>query len=550
MEFPTIKGTPSDVRRRLSGVLTADAEESARSVAGRRRSSLVSLDDAVEDMPKHKQGGGSTSRSRRASVITNFFAKSSTSFDYQERSIRPTVVMAMIYLKDPCPDVQKLRTVVADRLLEFPRFCSTFRQQDGAVFFDQLSRDEIDLEHHVQVKHGKGQFGEKETGDLITSSCLEWWDAEKPLWRMTLVKEMEGGRSMLFCKMDHAVGDGVALMSVLLSLLDDPPKEIRSLQSRREEKPTVALSQRIVNNIHGIYYGTIGWLLGGFDPENGLKIPREKKLEEFGSKTFSQVRPFSLGRVKAIKEELKGTTVNDVIVATLTIAMRKYFEKTNDPVLKKIDKGKDLHMSFVVNTRSQSSSSEKVTNLGNDFLVTSLPFELRYKSKIDAVWRSKASVDYLKLSPALYLLKIVTQKLLLLLPEEALIAAAVDNSFKPTAFVTNVMGPTFEATFAGYAVDDLNYLVSANIGLYFGVLSYNGKVNVSFTTDSLARVDCLLLKICVEEAFEGLEKDVMDASPGELKDPNLKSTAARLLEFAAPCAAAVALSYICKAFLK
>lgn len=548
MDLPTVEGTPSEVRKRLSVVLAADVEESAKDVANRRRSSII-VNDVAETLGQEETE--SSVSSRRASVLTHFFAKSSVSSDYQEKSIRPTLVIAMIYLKDPHPDAQKLRTVIGNRLLDIPRFCSIFRQeQDGSVFFDQLPRDDIDLEHHVRVRHENGKFGEKETGELITSSCLEWWDAKKPLWQITVVTNMEGGRSMLFCTIDHALGDGVALTSVLLSLLDDPPENVKSFQRRREERPSVAVSQRVVDFIHGIYYGSVGWILEGFDPDNGLKISREKQLKDFGEKTFSQCKPISLDKIKTMKQKLKGATVNDVILAIITIAIRRYFEKTDDPVLEQIKKGKELHMKFVVNTRSQASSSERVTNLGNDFQVASLPFALRYKSNIDAVWRCKAMVDYLKLSPALPLLKHVVLKALGALPEEALIAAAIDNSFKATAFVTNVMGPTFEATIGGYKVDDLNYLAAANIGLYFGILSYNGLVNISFTADSLAQIDCPLLKKCVDEAYSRLEKDTMEASPVELQNPKLKSLAARILEMVAPCAAVVLVSYAFKAFRK
>mmetsp|Transcript_1815 Transcript_1815/g.2419 ORF Transcript_1815/g.2419 Transcript_1815/m.2419 type:complete len:93 (+) Transcript_1815:50-328(+) len=50
--------------------------------------------------------------------------------------------------------------------------------------------------------------------------------------------------------------------------------------------------------------------------------------------------------------------------------------------------------------------------------------------------------------------------------------------------LSNVPGPRNEVTICGKVVDDLQFFMFSPLGLYLGLISYNGKVSMSIAMDS------------------------------------------------------------------
>jgi hypothetical protein len=276
-------------------------------------------------------------------------------------------------------------------------------------------------------------------------------------------------------------------------------------------------------------------LIQPHDKENNLKIPKEKTIGEAGCKTFTVTQTHDLATIKKMASTLSGASINDVIMATVTIGIRRYLERTNDPILSYIDKGKKkLQAMSLVNLRgvADNRKEEDGFNLGNDFATLNFPLPLNYKSEVDAVWKIKNMMDYYKVSPAIYLIKRCGLKLLSILPEQALIQASLETIRKPSCIISNVMGPPIECKLAGYSVDSISFLVSSAIGLYVGLISYNGKVTISFATDELAKIDCGLLKECLEGAMSDMEK--LCNSKQKIEQPDMTSYAAKFIEYALP----------------
>jgi len=101
------------------------------------------------------------------------------------------------------------------------------------VVFYPLSLEEIDMDYHFQVVDGKGTFDDNNVSDLVSDAHLLDWDRSKPLFRIILVFNMKGGRSMLFAIVDHTVGDGASMAATLLSLFD---KEDTNNKNKGREK--------------------------------------------------------------------------------------------------------------------------------------------------------------------------------------------------------------------------------------------------------------------------------------------------------------------------
>lgn len=495
----------------------------------------------------HRESNGTThkrkssTKAKRVDVLTELFAKHTVSDYFINYPAKPNIIIGMYRIKEKHPDVDNIRRVMGDRLLQFSRFSSIFylNKKTNRVLCEEISKDDVDLQHHIVHLDGKGSFDDEDLSNLISKSASESWDVKKPLWKFIVVTNMKDAGSMIFSKMDHAIGDGVAILTVFRSLLDDVPVEM-SFQRRRATGPSLRSSHKIINFLYGFYDGLIGWILKPADPENGLKIPGHAN---FGStaKEYLRSKKFSLSTLKNMKDRLCDVSVNDIVIAVVSLGVRKYFEKTNDRILSKIDRNTNatkLNCSSVVNSREKATADETVTDLGNDFLAISYNLPLSSKTirnELDYVWNAKAAVDFYKTSPTLKLMK-ATGKLLefVRVPDLFYIKIVAEAVRKSTLVLSNLMGPSSECSLAGHVIDDMEFLLVCPVGLYVGILSYNNAFRFTFTADKAARINTLLLKECFEDAFDQLEQKILNHSDCDggksLKSPVVTPFSAKLLE--------------------
>lgn len=518
---------PSVERRRLSLELVSSTWESQRDFQNRRRDSLKKTVRIEE--PDVVSKSSDASESRRASVYTDVFARSSLSSEFVEKKLRPTSVMAMLFFEDPNPDINKVRNVLGERILAIPRFSAIFRLEDNKIYCDPIPQSTVDLTYHITTLDGQKRFDDEELANLIDEESNEYWDISKPLWSMRLVSNLKDGGSMLFCKFDHAIGDGVALLGVLRSIIDDPPSGMKSFQKKRISPPSLSWAHRVVTFFYGCYEGTIGSMKVPQDPDNGLKLPADAtELKDRFSKTFTQTKAFPLKTIKEVKNKMEFTTVNDILMGIVTVGCREYLEKTKDPVVPKLKKGAHLQAQIVINSRE---GNETQFQMKNDIILHTLKLPMNYSDVVDAVWKNKLIVDEIKASPAIWLNKRMIRMLLPLLPEEKVIKTTFENARKPTAILSNVIGPSFKASLAGHPINDINFLVTSNIGLYIGMISYNDHVHLAFTADKAINIDTGLLKSCFEDAYDNLCDNVLKDPRPVFKAPDMTPVSAKVLQY-------------------
>jgi len=538
MEAIGLNERPSDARRRLTGVLGADSEEF---IAVARRRSTVSLTipkeldkELIQDGNEGAEGRRVSVAGRRASAFSRVFALSSVSESFAEEKLRPTLINAMIFFDEPNPDVNKLREVLSERLLCIPRFRSIVRIDGSEVHFDPLPREEVDFDEHLKVVDGKKKFTENDIEQLVTDTFLTDWSASRPLWRMTLVKNLADGRSMLFIVIDHAIGDGVGLLSLCLSLFDDPSDEEYSKPMResvtqpKTKGKSLTWSHFAISFLGGIYDGIVNTLNPPSDPESYLMIPKKELELDCPGKGLAQTRAIPVSEVKALKDKMAGTTLNDVVIAILTMAIRKYFEKTGDAALDVVLKGKGkIRGDFPVNMR-RGNEGEGI-DVRNIFCLASFAFPIDYSDPINAVWQCKATVDELKVSPSFYLRKILGDLLFGKTPDTVLAPKVLELMNRSTCMISNVKGPTGKATLGGYKIDDLNFTTSYLGGLYFGVLTYGGNLRVSLILDDRTKADVKQLRDCFESAYDELKDSLKDVDADKpLQMPDMTPASARV----------------------
>lgn len=113
---------------------------------------------------------------------------------------------------------------VADRLHLVPRYRQRLHSPAAGlanpVWVDD---DGFDLGWHVRGATLPAPGGDNELAALVGREMSRRLDRSRPLWELTLVDGLDGGRRALLARMHHALVDGVAAVDIGTVLLDPTP---------------------------------------------------------------------------------------------------------------------------------------------------------------------------------------------------------------------------------------------------------------------------------------------------------------------------------------
>lgn len=253
----------------------------------------------------------------------------------------------------------------------------------------------------------------------------------------------------------------------------------------------------------GVIKGILGPAADAPDKANALKIKdhRNPGME----KALHMSDKISLADVKVIKNKIDGVSINDVFAALLTMTLRRYYEEIGDPVATQ-----SVRASFPVNLRTSSDTVDN--SFGNRIVVSKFRCDFNYRDALDAIYKTKYQSDQIKSS---VFGDVVAQKmmtiLLPLLPKEALLDVLFDAFAATTAMLSNVPGPQQQVKLMGNTIKDLNFFALPPIGIYLGILSYNGGVSLGVVTDSKTCDDPVRLTKHWALAWQDMQKCVSQA---------------------------------------
>src|SRR5256885_1929813 len=139
-----------------------------------------------------------------------------------------------VWLLTPAITRAALEERITDKLLKYQRFRQKVVQDTMGASW--VLDDGFDLDAHVVPHKLKRRRGQSEraapqefAGELATTPL----DPARPLWQFHLVEDYEGG-SALIARVHHCIADGIALISVMMSITDggaDPPARKPSRKS-------------------------------------------------------------------------------------------------------------------------------------------------------------------------------------------------------------------------------------------------------------------------------------------------------------------------------
>ena len=144
-----------------------------------------------------------------------------------------------VWLVEPRITLAQLRARIADKLLKYERFQrKVVLDAMGASWVDD---DAFDIAHHVGVlklRRAKGQSEREAFQALCGRLAMTPLDPDRPLWQFHLVENYDGG-SAIVARIHHCIGDGIALISVMMSITDggaDPPRRRRRAEAEEREE--------------------------------------------------------------------------------------------------------------------------------------------------------------------------------------------------------------------------------------------------------------------------------------------------------------------------
>ena len=436
-----------------------------------------------------------------------------------------------VWLLEPKVAYETLCARVAEKLLKYERFRQVVvRDATGAASW--VGDESFDIHHHVvreKLKRAKGQ-SEREAlqarvGELATTPL----DPDRPLWQFCLIESYEGG-SALIARVHHCIGDGIALISVMMTITDggsDPPARKRRAASAEADgadwlshavlKPLGGLSAKAADLVEA----SIARALDGLaDPQKGLSSsidgartaakvlgdvtamammaddsPTLLKGKPSGKKRVAWGEPIPLEQVKWIGKAL-GCSINDVLLACVSGAIGDWLRSQGDDPA-----GKEIRAMVPVNLRPL----DQAWKLGNRFGLAPLVLPIGIDNPVARVYAVRARMNALKASYqpllAFAVLAVAGQ---LAKPLQDMILGLFAK--KATAVMTNVPGPGVALQFCGATLKQTMFWVpaSGDIGVGVSILSYGGGVQFGLITDEALCPDPQAIVDCFEPEFEKL----------------------------------------------
>lgn len=440
-----------------------------------------------------------------------------------EREDNPMMITSVMVLETPL-DIHRYRRVLKERLLKFDRFRQRVVRKGDEAWWEEDTH--FDLDNHLHVTGLPGKADKKALQQFASDLASTQLDFRHPLWQ-THVIDHYGEGSVIISRLHHCIADGIALVQVLLSLTDEQPDaDARQETAEPEETPFWHPAQRLVRNAMDLGHKMLdeaiemvqhpdhirelagkAFNVGEEMARVGLMPadpPSALKGELSGRKRVAWAEPLDLAEVKRVAHELNGT-VNDVLMACATGALRGYLREKNHPIEHAI------HVAVPFNLRPLD---QPIQTLGNrfGFVIARLPIDIPgIRARYDSV---REHMNELKQSPQ----PAIFYGMLNAFGwgPEALERTALNIlSDKSSLVMTNVPGPRRPLYVAGARL--LQPMVwapqSGHIGLGLTILSYAGTVQFGVVADDslIHKPDDLVRHFL--ESFAELAREVDDKDP-------------------------------------
>jgi diacylglycerol O-acyltransferase len=408
-----------------------------------------------------------------------------------------------VYTVDGTLDFQRQLDDLAARLHLIPRY--TQRVLPVPLNFAHPTWEDdphFDLRNHVFRHTLRPPADDAQLAKLSARLFAQPLDRTRPLWEVHQIDGYQGDRSAIFAKVHHAMIDGVSGVQLLGVMFDPspnpvpgpPPPTLPAMKPRLPSASTqlrraLAESSRTVVDEARALAGLLS------KPRRAAAVVSEATdtLRELGRQLFATAPPtpfnghvgtgrnvawatLDLNEVKAVKNRLGGT-VNDVILATISAAIRGYLESCGlnpDRI--------ELRAMCPVNVRT----AQENLKLGNRVSMMMAPLPVGIFDPLERLRQVRTAMAQLKASGQSSRMTRLIEMIDLLPPALQMVVSAIQMAAAPINTVcTNIPGPPVSLYVQGKRLETLVPLVplAQGVGLAFAILSYADTITIGITAE-------------------------------------------------------------------
>ncbi len=373
--------------------------------------------------------------------------------------------------------------------------------------------EDVDLDYHVRHLALPRPGGERELGVLVSRLHSHLLDRSRPLWECHVIEGLEHNRFALYFKMHHALTDGVGGTRLFMGSLaetadvtdlppfwaarETAPGNGEADASGAHERPAPPLTETLRGLVDAVRP-----LLRQDPQAERVVLPFETPMSVLnrriaGTRRFA-TQQFDLARLKKLAKA-NGATLNDVVLALCSGALRRYLKESNQLPARPLIAGCPVNLRPAGDVSGGNAVGYLFANLATDVADPRRRFHAIRES-------ARAAKDHLQSLPRHVLLPFT---FLMMTPMIAVLLAGLAGRSRPPINITisNVPGPDQPKYFngarleAGYPVSIPTHGQAVNITC----LSYAGTLNFGFTgcRDTLPHLQRLAVYTC--EALEELE---------------------------------------------
>lgn len=393
----------------------------------------------------------------------------------------PMVITAMLRFDEPLEPAALDATL--ERLLGHARFRQRVvrdrRALTGAAWEEDPS---FERAYHVRHATAPAPGDDRALEALVGAAMSAPLDKRRPLWRLEVVDGLARGAALIV-RVHHAVGDGVALVRLLLDVTAagaaEAPVEVGIPRAPRPR----GLAARLARSAEQAR--TLGRLLAlPFDPDSPLRgALGTDKLAAFS-------RPYPLETVRRLARA-HGGHVNDLLVAAVAGALRR---SDRAP--------RAVRAMIPVFLRGRGADE------GNHFGLVYLPLPVAEGARGARVRAVREAMNGIKAAPDATVAFTV-------LAAMGFLSASIERlgvelfTRKASLLVTNVPGPAARVRVAGREVASLYVWAptSGSIGAGFSLLTYAGELRLGVAADANLGVAPAGLVRAFEEELDALARE-------------------------------------------
>jgi diacylglycerol O-acyltransferase len=432
-----------------------------------------------------------------------------------DRPTNPMMITALLQLEGRVP-FEDVRRGIDERLVSNVRFRQRVVRSRVPFLPPRWTEDaRFEIGAHVHRATLPSPGDEGALRNLVSDLMSTPFDRTRPLWDMHVVVDAPGGTAIV-ARVHHAVGDGVALVRVLLGASDRDDggggkRDVSDASARASRGPArVGVTRARASGLRaktaraGAELATLVHLL-----TLPADAPSALKGDLGTRKRAAWSRPIPLARVYDVAHATGGK-VNDVLLAAAFGAARTYLgagdERAGTQALRAL-------VPVYVRGDAEARDGAQAQGLGNHFglVFVDLPAA---GDPLSRVRRAKATMDALKQAPdALVAMKVLGA---LGMASKTIERIGVDLfTGKASMLVTNVPGPPARVRLFGGRLATIVVWapVSGSVGVGITLVSYAGEVRMGVSADVRRLGAPEALVTAFEADFAAIERAALGADP-------------------------------------